>query len=70
MSKPIQYQSLEKFIKSYLTKNSLTLEQHILDGQRRKFTQKEFSKDLADDIYRHKNKLHDLIGERASEKIL
>lgn len=67
MSRPINYQSLEKFIKSYLTKNALTIEQHIFDGNRRKFSQNELSHDLAQEIYINKNKIHDIIGDRATK---
>jgi hypothetical protein len=65
VSRAINYQSLEKFIKSYLSKNGITLEEHIFEGHRRKVTQSEFAKDLADEIYKAKPKLHDLVGERA-----
>lgn len=64
MSRPIEYQSLEKLIHRYLANNGLTVERYI-DGRYFRVTQKEFAKDLAGRIYQSKNKVHDLVAERA-----
>lgn len=67
MTRRIKYQSLERFIKAYLTKNGLTIQQHVFQGEHQGVTQSQFAKELADDIYTNKSRIHDLVGERGED---
>lgn len=69
MSRPIEYQSLEKLIRRYLANNGLTIDRYI-DGKYYKVTQKDFAKELSNRIYDSKHKVHDLIAERATHNTL